>query len=118
MPSISETFLPSESTTTRAIGPVSIGNAERTTSPPWVSVGSGSSASAWVGPVRDRAVADRGHTDRLFVVAELVDDAIRANPQRAKTSQPTTQLVPGMGLSFQQTKCIFDGVDQRPAEIE
>jgi hypothetical protein len=63
-------------------------------------------------------VADRGHTDQLFVVAELIDDAITADPQRAKASQPTKKLVPGMGLPFQQTKCVFDGVDQRPAEIE
>ena len=44
-----------------------------------------SRALARVGPVSDGPVADRGDANRLVAVGEPVNDAIRADPQRAKT---------------------------------
>ena len=46
-------------------------------------------ASSWIGPVCGGAVADRGDADRAFVVGELVDDSVGADPQRAKASEGT-----------------------------
>ncbi len=46
-------------------------------------------ASAGVGAVGDRAVADRGDANGPVVVGQLVDDAICADAQRAQAVQPT-----------------------------
>lgn len=72
----------------------------------------------WVGPVCNCSMADRGDADRPVAVGELVDDAIRPDSQRAKTSEPAPQLVSGSRLAFKETERVFNGVDQRPAEVK
>jgi hypothetical protein len=41
----------------------------------------GPCSSPRVGPISDRAVADRGHSDRLRAVSDLIDDPVCADSQ-------------------------------------
>jgi hypothetical protein len=63
-------------------------------------------------------MADRGDTDGVLIVCQLIDDAIGAHAQRAQTAEPTTQLVPCLRLALERSESVLDGVDQGPAEIE
>ena len=75
-------------------------------------------ASPRIRPVCDGAMADRRDADRLFVLGQLVDDAVGTDPQRTKAAQATAQLVSGEGFSLEQAESVFDGVDEWPAEVE
>jgi hypothetical protein len=71
-----------------------------------------------VGAVGDGSVADRGDADGVLSVSELIDDAIRADAERAEAFEPPPEFVSGERVAFEQAEGVFDGVDQWPVEVE
>ncbi len=63
-------------------------------------------------------MADRCDADCLLLVCELIDDAIRADPQRAEAVQPSTQGVADLRVPLEQPERVLDRVDQTPVEVE
>lgn len=74
--------------------------------------------STWIAAVGDGAVADGGDANRLPAIGQLVEDSIRADPQRIEPAEPTLERMPCLRLSLQQPQGILDSVDQRPAQLE
>lgn len=63
-------------------------------------------------------MADRGDANRLLGIGQLVEDSVRADPQRVQTAQFASERMAGLWLALQQTQCVLDRVDQRPFEFE
>ncbi len=63
-------------------------------------------------------MADRGDTDGVLVVCQLIDDAVGPHAQRAQAAEPSAQRVPCVRLALEQSERVLDGVDQGPIEIE
>ena len=57
--------------------------------------------SSGVRAVGDRAVVDRGDTDGVLVVCQLIDDAVGADAQRAQAAESTAQRVPRVRLALE-----------------
>ncbi len=56
-------------------------------------------------------MADRGDTDGVLIVCQLIDDAVGAHAQRAQTAEPAAQRVPRVRLALEQSERVLDGVD-------
>lgn len=63
-------------------------------------------------------MADRGDSDGLVVVCELVDDAIRAHAQRAEAVEPAAERVSRVRIALEKSQRVLDGVDLGPVELE
>ena len=61
---------------------------------------------------------DCGDTNRLPTVSELVEDAVRTDPQRIQAAKPPTKHMPRLRLALQQPQGILYRVNQRPAQLE
>jgi hypothetical protein len=63
-------------------------------------------------------VADRGDTNRLPAVSELIEDAVRADPKRIQTAKPPTKHMPRIRFALQQSQSVLYRVDQRPSQLK
>lgn len=63
-------------------------------------------------------MTDCRDADCLVVIGELVDDAVGADAQRTQAMEPAAEHVSDVWVSFVQSQRVFDGVDQRPVEVE
>ena len=63
-------------------------------------------------------MSDCHDTNRLLILGELIDDAERADAQRAKPSQPPTQRVADHRIAFEQPERVLDRIDEGPVELE
>jgi hypothetical protein len=58
------------------------------------------------------------YADCLFIVRELVDDAVRADAQRVRTTEPSSECVAAVRIPFKQSERVLDSVKQRPLEFK
>jgi hypothetical protein len=63
-------------------------------------------------------MADRRDANRSLILGQLIDDAERADTQRAEPSQPATQRMPGWWIALKQPQRLLYGVDERAVELE
>lgn len=63
-------------------------------------------------------MANGGDANRFSTVGQLVDDPIRAHPQRIQATKFSAQRVPGEGVALQQAQHLLNRIDQRPAQLE
>jgi hypothetical protein len=59
-----------------------------------------------------------GNADRFSTVGQLIDDPIRADSQGVQTAEFSAQRIAGEGVAFEQSQCILNRIDQRPAQLE
>ncbi len=60
-------------------------------------------------------MTDCHHADGV-VVAQLIDDAVRAYTQRPQALQPSPQAVAGLRLTFQEPDGLQNGAGERVVE--
>jgi len=58
-------------------------------------------SSAGIAAIGGGTVADRGDTNRLPAVSELIEDAVRANPKRIQAAKPPTKQMPRIRFALQ-----------------
>ena len=63
-------------------------------------------------------MADRGDTNCLPAVSELIEDAVRADPKRIQAAKPPTKHMPGIRFALQQSQSVLYRVDQRPSQLK
>jgi hypothetical protein len=63
-------------------------------------------------------VTDGCDADSLTVLVDLVDDPISPDSQGAESVESPAEGVADVRVTLQESECVLDGVDQRPAELE
>lgn len=63
-------------------------------------------------------MANSSDANRFSTLGQLIDDSVRTDPQRVKTTKFSPERVPGEWVALKQAERILDRVDQRPAELE
>lgn len=63
-------------------------------------------------------MTDRCDANCVIVVSELIDDAIRADFERAEAVQPSMERMSGVRVPFEQRERLLHRVDERPVEVE
>jgi hypothetical protein len=61
---------------------------------------------------------DGNDTDRLAAPGQLIDDPIAADTQRTEATEPSSQLVPDVGVSLEEAEGVVDRVDAWPFQFE
>jgi hypothetical protein len=63
-------------------------------------------------------MTNRHDANCSVILGELVDDAERANAQRAEPPQPPAQCVANKRIALEQSERILYRIDQGPVELE
>jgi hypothetical protein len=63
-------------------------------------------------------MANSRDANRAISVNHLIDDAVGANSERPKPSQPTAEQMSGMRLALEQAQRLRHCIDQQPVETQ